>query len=63
MKKQMIRSFRWTVFLALLPALPCLAQQHPGTIQVQKYTIDAVVNPRTQSITSTAKIDLRRSTR
>ena len=57
MKKQMIRSFRWTVFLALLPALPCLAQQHPGTIQVQKYTIDAVVNPRTQSITSTAKID------
>ncbi len=32
-------------------------QEKPGGIQVQKYTIDADINPRTQSITATAKID------
>ncbi|MBV9443996.1 MAG: hypothetical protein JO217_15040, partial [Acidobacteriaceae bacterium] len=33
------------------------AQEKPGRIDVQKYTIDAEVNPRTQSIIATAKIE------
>lgn len=33
------------------------SQDRRPRLQVQKYTIDAVINPRTQSITATAKID------
>ncbi len=33
------------------------AQEKAGRIEVQKYTIDAEVNPRTQAIVATAKID------
>ena len=33
------------------------AQQQPSRIDVTKYTLDADINPRTQSLVSTAKID------
>jgi aminopeptidase N len=33
------------------------SQDRRPRLQVQKYTIDAVINPRTQSLTATAKID------
>jgi tetratricopeptide (TPR) repeat protein len=52
----MIRSFR--ALLALCALAPCcLAQGKLNGITVQKYTIEADVNPRTQSISATAKID------
>ncbi|MBV9300670.1 MAG: peptidase M1 [Acidobacteriaceae bacterium] len=51
----MLRSFRWTfVFLA---AATLWAQDKRPRIQVQSYTIDADINPRTQSISATAKIN------
>jgi aminopeptidase N len=49
--------------LHLLVALACLwpvslsADESRTKIDVQKYTIDAAINPRTQSIEATAKID------
>lgn len=52
----MTRSSRWLVLL-LAFAAGGAAQEKRGTIQVQRYTIDAEVNPRTQSITATAKIE------
>ncbi len=51
-----MRGLRWLLILfAFTTAL--WAQEKPAAIQVQKYTIDAAINPRTQSITATAKID------
>ena len=43
------------LFLALTASV--WSQDRRPRLQVQKYTIDAVINPRTQSITATAKID------
>jgi aminopeptidase N len=50
-----MRSFKWTVVLAF--ALCAWAQEKRPRIDVQKYTIEADINPRTQSIVATAKID------
>ncbi len=59
--KKMMRLLRPTY---LLIALACVlsftlraADDSRPRIQVQKYTIDATINPRTQSIEATAKID------
>ncbi len=50
----MMRGLRWTVVFALSVSL--WAQEKHPRIEVQKYTIDADINPRTQSIVATAKI-------
>jgi tetratricopeptide (TPR) repeat protein len=54
----MMRHFKAAAF-ALAFATVVLGQspQKNGRIDVQKYTIDADINPRTQSIAATAKID------
>jgi tetratricopeptide (TPR) repeat protein len=54
----MTRNFG-TAALAVLLAGTAFAQspERRGRIDVQKYTIDADINPRTQSIVATAKID------
>src|SRR5690349_25118079 len=51
-----MRSVRWASLLATLAAC-ALAQDKPPRIDVQHYTIDADINPRTQSLVATAKID------
>ena len=51
-----MRGFRWTVLL-LACAASLAAQETRPRIQVQNYTIDADINPRTQSIVATVKID------
>jgi aminopeptidase N len=60
----MLRALRSTHLFHLLVALACFfgqslcaADDTRPRIQVQKYTIDATINPRTQSIEATAKID------
>ncbi len=45
------------VFFALAGLMSAQGQEKRAHIQVQKYTINADVNPRTQSIVATAKID------
>ena len=53
----MLGGWKWAV---LIFALASSIQAQPAKqqrIEVQKYTIDAQINPRTQSITATAKID------
>lgn len=50
-----MRSLKWTILIAL--AACAWAQEKRPRIDVQKYTIDADINPRTQSISATAKID------
>ncbi len=52
-----MRCDRWVLVLLLGSAACSFAQDHRPTIQVQKYTIDAEINPRTQSISATAKIE------
>jgi tetratricopeptide (TPR) repeat protein len=52
----MVRVFRWTILL-LAGAAGVWGQEKRSRIDVQKYTIDADVNPRTQSIVATAKVD------
>ncbi|HSU59109.1 MAG TPA: M1 family aminopeptidase [Bryobacteraceae bacterium] len=52
-----MRGFKWTLLFLALAASVLAQDKHPHNIQVQKYTIDAEINPRTQSITATAKID------
>jgi tetratricopeptide (TPR) repeat protein len=52
----MMRAFRWTVLL-LVATATVWGQDKRSRIDVQKYTIDADINPRTQSIAATAKID------
>src|SRR5579875_390864 len=49
-----MRSFKWTILIAF--AICTWAQDRRPRIDVQKYTIEAEVNPRTQSIVATAKI-------
>ena len=51
-----MRSFKWAALLLAFAAVSQAQEKH-GSIQVQKYTIDAEVNPRTQSLTATAMID------
>jgi len=52
----MIRGYRWFVVLFLLAAA-AWGQDRRSRIDVQRYTIDAQINPRTQSLTATAKIE------
>ncbi|HTU48016.1 MAG TPA: M1 family aminopeptidase [Bryobacteraceae bacterium] len=51
----MMRSLKWTIIFAL--AICAWGQEKRPRIDVQKYTIEADINPRTQSIIATAKID------
>lgn len=51
-----MRGLKWTLAFLVL-AVSVQAQDRHQQIQVQKYSIDANINPRTQSITATAKID------
>ncbi len=44
-------------FLFLMAAISLFAQAKRPSFEVQKYTIDANINPRTQSLTATARID------
>src|SRR6476619_5201587 len=55
----MLRSLIGTIFVLSLGGGCAWGQggRTPPKIEVQKYTIDANVNPRTQSIEATAKID------
>src|SRR2546429_186252 len=52
----MIRGFRWMVLSLLLVVCAWAQEPQRPRIQVQNYTIDADVNPRTQSIVATAKV-------
>ena len=51
----LLGSLRWIVLP--LMAVSAFAQTKHTRIEVQKYTIDADINPRTQSITATARIE------
>jgi aminopeptidase N len=48
-------SSRWTILFAVFAA--ALFGQQQSTLEVQKYTITADINPRTQEISATARID------
>ncbi len=52
----MIRGMKWTI-LALVLAASLSGQEKRSRIEVKHYTIQADINPRTQSIIATAKID------
>lgn len=52
----MMRSYRLPVLLFVLTTI-LSAQDRRSRIDVQRYTIDAQINPRTQSLTATAKIE------
>ncbi|MGI9074162.1 MAG: M1 family aminopeptidase [Bryobacteraceae bacterium] len=52
----MVRGFRWMVLFLLIAVFAWGQDKHPR-IEVQHYTIDADVNPRTQSIVATAKLN------
>ncbi|HEX4810137.1 MAG TPA: M1 family aminopeptidase [Bryobacteraceae bacterium] len=52
----MMRSLKWTALLFAL-AFCTWAQEKSPRINIQKYTIDADINPRTQSIAATVKIN------
>ncbi len=52
----MIRSDRWLVILCLV-ATTMWGQDKRSRIDVTHYTIDAQINPRTQTLTATAKIE------
>jgi aminopeptidase N len=52
----MLRLYKLS-FLFLLAGISLFAQAKKPSLEVQKYTIDANINPRTQSITATARID------
>src|SRR5581483_1794279 len=51
----MMRGFKWTILLLALAGCVSAQEKH-SRIEVQKYSIDADINPRTQSIVATAKI-------
>jgi aminopeptidase N len=52
----MMRSLKWTALLLTFPI--CIWAQEKGPrINVQKYTIDADINPRTQSLSATVKVN------
>ena len=52
----MMRGYRWSILLFTFAAT-IWAQDRRSRIDVQRYTIDAQINPRTQSLTATAKIE------
>jgi tetratricopeptide (TPR) repeat protein len=52
----MVRGFRWLVLFFLIAVFAWGQDKHPR-IEVQHYTIDADVNPRTQSLVATAKLN------
>jgi tetratricopeptide (TPR) repeat protein len=52
----MIRGFRW-LSLVLVVAVCAWGQDKHPRIEVQNYAIDADINPRTQSIVATAKVN------
>ncbi len=52
----MLRFYKWTALLVAFGAVAWAQQQRPR-IDITKYTIDADINPRTQSLLATAKID------
>lgn len=53
---QFMRSLRWAgLFISF--AVCALAQEKTARIDVRHYTIDADINPRTQSLVATAKVD------
>jgi hypothetical protein len=52
----MLRPFQLSA-LFLAAGISLLGQTKRPSFEVQKYTIDASINPRTQSLTATAKID------
>lgn len=52
----MMRGYRWLVF-SFAFAISLFGQDRRSHIEVQHYTIDAQVNPRTQTLTATAKIE------
>jgi aminopeptidase N len=51
-----MRAMHWTIVLLALAA-SAFAQEKNGRIEARHYMIDATVNPRTQSIQATAKVD------
>lgn len=53
----MMRGAKWFVLLLFLFAFGAWGQDKRPRIEVHKYTIDADINPRTQSIVATARID------
>src|SRR3569833_4369448 len=53
----MKRCRKWPLLSGLLATAALAQEKRPGGLGVQKYTIDAQINPRTQSIEATAKID------
>jgi aminopeptidase N len=53
----MIRGFRWMVLSLLLVVFAWAQEPQRPRIEVQNYTIDADINPRTQSIVATAKVN------
>jgi aminopeptidase N len=52
----MTRSFRRLGLVLLISVCAWAQEKHPR-IEVQKYTIDADINPRTQSVMATAKVN------
>ncbi|MBV8553770.1 MAG: tetratricopeptide repeat protein [Acidobacteriaceae bacterium] len=52
----MVRSSRLLALFVVVASFAAAQEKH-ASIQVTKYTIDAEVNPRTQSIVATARID------
>jgi hypothetical protein len=53
----MISGTRWFCLFLAFATLGWTQEKQGAGIQVQKYTIDADINPRTQSISATAKIE------
>jgi aminopeptidase N len=53
----MIRGFRWMVLSLLLVVCAWAQEPQRPRIEVQNYTIDADINPRTQSIVATARVN------
>src|SRR4051812_15442835 len=51
----LLGSLKWIVLP--LAAVCAFAQTKHTRIDVQKYTIDAEINPRTQAVTATAKVE------
>ena len=52
----MMRSLKWTALLLAFP-LSIWAQDKGPRINILRYTIDADINPRTQSLAATVKIN------
>ena len=53
----MLRFWKWTALLVACGTVAFAQQQPRPRIDVTKYTIDADINPRTQSLMATARID------